>query len=1233
MARRQILLPEIRDKFTKLIDEAGKYQPVSNWLPSIGGDFQNTFTLTGSNPIGGGSSKGEINKITNFNQQDPNDVNLLRYMLFFYCTQQEPYFFDGSSQLPTDDILMNVNVETFLKNYQIGNGSSSKQSRSLTADIVRTYRGTKLKGNIDNEKGSIGSLIDYARSSKDYQTNVAGVLGKVTYDSIVKHRLYRDLLESGYIPNLSLAGTKPSELAERLEPGNFGIYIDDAGGPYSRAFPIICVYTKDVSGKKIGDLLQKSNEIVESKFFRKPNGDKQLVTPLPNGGEKNFLESTIRTTGYSCYFIVYDFAKVITLEPNVKNDYTLGILKIGLSVLSKIQSVELTLNEFNTAFQSSALVLEQSYDEGVENLFFKILFQTKHLKENSYILDKNQSSLKPKISKTFKVEVINLAKTLVSVGSKIINIFKTEIDNNFQFKKYSKEQKDQLKIILHFDGFYNLLAVTTYNSNPIKPTTQINDKSPFVLEDYKVEFSTGDIIAKFFDNSNTLPNFANGEYSFSPDFALKQDIVFITDFLIKQIYVNLDDAPGFVYESKNNTLKDDVLTVNGFNLLNLINSRLNIKLDKNDYFFISSNKIFLKKEVVRKLNLNELTFLFEETGEEKIKLQTIGYLLRNKLPTSDILKLTIDDLKEVVHYPILQEVSPSPEEKEEVPKTNPPTPPKNPPKNNNYLINNIITSQAACYEDIANTFEEALQEEDPWQILKKVAQTIGYIGLPILLAYSAEAIANQLKKISKKPNKDALDCFLSDTENLKKMIVGPIDAIGTNNNLFLQFVPRIIELPQIPFFPVFDLEKELKRRLLIFVVKKFTEQMSERVKKSLQAMLDMCNADSYLTAFLNAAIPNLSSQDKLGTPNSAGLPSGGTSTYIPEITTNINSLIDQSNIETKENVYTFFRSNFFLNNVDYPNNEISDFFDFLSLDLDAGEILVLLKGKSTPVIRSIVLTFVKGYKVKNSAKPDKFSVLFESEQDIAFLFIFLSQYINYRILMEQIAESLVNYVPNLCVNIDSSFEDYSLQFGEDQANAKSIELENELNDVCELKKKNDPFNLYASGPTLLTITLDNSLKLGFNSSVDSIENSLNIAKNSVSNFLNIGDVGPNNTILKKSASIPNIYISDFINQLASYYFIQGEKDEYLFKSPPSKQKYYNLFLTDSLEGAFLINKELFLEQVEKNIKDNFKIRKENYKKIFNQQLKSSGNIGLKTDTNTFNGYITRYNELKGKKIY
>ena len=70
----------------KQIREFSSRNSSTDWLPSVGDkdSYQNTFSLMGSNPIIGGSSKGEINVITNFAQEDDKDINLKRFTLSDY---------------------------------------------------------------------------------------------------------------------------------------------------------------------------------------------------------------------------------------------------------------------------------------------------------------------------------------------------------------------------------------------------------------------------------------------------------------------------------------------------------------------------------------------------------------------------------------------------------------------------------------------------------------------------------------------------------------------------------------------------------------------------------------------------------------------------------------------------------------------------------------------------------------------------------------------------------------------------------------------------------------------------------------------------------------------------------------------------------------------------------------------------------------------------------------------
>lgn len=178
----------------KSIENIRKYttrKEFKNWLPSSQ-DFEtyrNTFTLDGVN-ADGSNSKGEINVFTQFDssknssQLEPNNLN--RFFLALYCMQNQPYYFSDINKTidyTLDDKLFTQQLETFLEKYQTANGENA-QTRSLTADIVRFYRGDKIKDIVDTEE-EVQTLIKYAQKSKNYKDNVVGVLGKLTMTALL----------------------------------------------------------------------------------------------------------------------------------------------------------------------------------------------------------------------------------------------------------------------------------------------------------------------------------------------------------------------------------------------------------------------------------------------------------------------------------------------------------------------------------------------------------------------------------------------------------------------------------------------------------------------------------------------------------------------------------------------------------------------------------------------------------------------------------------------------------------------------------------------------------------------------------------------------------------------------------------------------------------------------------------------------------------------------------------
>ena len=1212
MARKRpkISIEDIRNYTKRNNGEVGK------WLTSVGGDYNNTFSLIGKNSVGQPTKVSIFNE-TNFDQPDSNDDNLFRFTLAMYCLRHKPYYFSEINKVlnyDTNDFLYTKEVQEHLKKFQIGKGSDPV-TRSLTSDVVRTYRSSENVTDEINEK-STQSLINYSQKNPSYIPNIADALGKVTYNSIIKQTLYSLLVKNQIIPEIEKTVIW-SEEANKLSSGKFDLYVDVSGGPYKRSFPVICAITKNTSGKSLSDLFDEAKKIVESKFFRSPT-TKELVTVIENSNEKNFVEQSIRSSGDSVYCVIFDFSKVIVLNPTSEKDLTLDILKICLSLFSKKQLVFTSSEEFKTEYKKIRFYLEGVFPEEIEENNFSIALIEKHSKECEYELGKTQNSLKGKISNSFKAEIKNLAKSLELVYEKIINIFneqtKAGTKQNFQFKNYFKDLEPP--VILHFDNFYNLLAITSVNLNVQENKKNIDQTVPFVLEDYEVKFSSGNLAKLFFKDAATLPTFANTDYKFAPSIATEQDIALITDVLLRQIYENADSSgKGLVYENDKNENQDKVLSIPSINLFELIKTRTGYseKLLRDDYFFTSSENLYLRKEVVKKLDLKDLLFSFESVREDKIKLQTLSHFFFVKRQINN----TIDDFREKVYYPkLIEKISDTPKEETKTP----PTPnPKKAPKNNNYLINNIISSELACYEDITNNFDRAINEEKPQDQAYYAFKALVNIGLPILLAYAAQEVANKLSKISKnKIDPSLLECLLQDSDNLKKMVIGALDLATSSNSeqLLLQFVPQIPRLPVIPFFQVFDLEKEIKRQIIKFIIQTIIKLLQKQLQISIQPIVDMCNSDSYLSAFLDTAFANKDdSNNKLAAPAPSGLTGGNlVTTDIPQIQVNINLLIDQTAIETRENVYQAFRNNYFVSEQNFPNEDISDFFDYLSNSIEASELVTLLKGSSSLQTRNVVLSYITNYK-SLSGDPKKFVSIINDEQDIYYLFVLLSNYIDYRLILEVISRNLKNFSPSVCIDINSKFDDFSTEFSKESLEDQANDLENLLNDICSLKIT-PVVDILADGPNLLTTNLEKSLNTGFSSLVFSIEKN----KKQIDVYPATKSVDPKTGVLvvdqtKFSTFKASVNIIDAGPQSSSFF----GKD----------WAYYQAILAGPSTSAVIkdpITKSLLSGYTDLIESDN-KISKQAIENQFGLKLKNAGNVGLKTDEKVFNDYITKYSEI------
>lgn len=1074
---------------------------VGKWLPSIGGDFQNTFTLNGEN-YDGSSSKGEINSNTVFGKNKDElgktydntkvlEDNLLKFNLILYCFLQDPLKFPNIAgpvlnQIDIkNDRLFNQGLERFFFNFQTGNVTSNI-SRSLTCDAVRYYR-NKNVGNLDPIKEeTFTNLIKFAQSNKGYQTNVAGVLGGVTYDSIVKHTLYSLLKTNNKIPDIESTSIPWTQKAQQIEAGKLDIFVDVGGGPYVRAFPVACVIFQDSKGKNINDILEKANNLVGETFKRKLNGENQLVTPI-NNKEKNFIEIPLRDstkTNSSVYCIVYDLIKVLVLNPTPTETNFSDLIKIGLSLLSRLgfgQKYKFT----KTSLLEEINNVKQYLNNNFSNLNneYSILFQNKHTLETSYILKDALESLQPKIAQSFSAEIQNLSNSLEQVYQKIVNNIKEE------------------SFYLHFDKFYNLLAVTADKKISTTLTNEVSE-GPFILEEYASIGIESDLINLFFQNLQTLPTYEQ-IYTYNPDIAKSQKVLYITNTFITELYEILDSSgEGLVYENDTNSETDGILKISSsvIKLLDLIKQRTNEKyiLNKNEYFIKNAQGKIETKNLPSEtqiLDIDVLPYSFASVGISKIKLQTLSHFLfvtKKENPNDD-------DFLKIIYYPRLKlSVSPRPRITEEIQKreSNPPNPrqegrvpeligkvkdlAKRESENRDFLINNIITSELGCYEDIAQSVDNLVNSDLPSEEkLYQVFQVVYTIGLPFLLATVSQILSSKLNELLK--NGDSIDpalleCVNKDINKVKKTIINYVDLLSNLENsdqligLFLQEIPEIPQIPQIQYLFTFDAEKELKRKVIEYVINELLKFVSGTLRNVLKNFVDLCNADSYLFTFLQQSFDLGQEQTKkLATPTPSGMPVGNTGpVYIPSSFVNINDLIEKSGVETKDYVYEQFRKTFFVSKEQYTNETISLFFSKLSEVVDAGEMASLLKGTSSIETKNVVLGFIKNYLVTNNI--GKFAIIISDQQSVLLLFSLLSQYINYRLCYEELAKSLVNFTPTVCFDPNSKYDENIKYFSDENIQDEISELTKTLDDICS-NKLPKAFDLLDNGPSVAAKSL------------------------------------------------------------------------------------------------------------------------------------------------------------------
>ena len=94
----------------------------------------------------------------------------------------------------------------------------------------------------------------------------------------------------------------------------------------------------------------------------------------------------------------------------------------------------------------------------------------------------------------------------------------------------------------------------------------------------------------------------------------------------------------------------------------------------------------------------------------------------------------------------------------------------------------------------------------------------------------------------------------------------------------------------------------------------------------------------------------------------------------------------------------------------------------MSLIIDSGEMSMLLKGSSSIKTRNTIVAFIKEYKSLDEVQ-GKFYLLIDDEQSVSILFELLALYIDYRLCYEEIGNSLLNFTPTVCFDVNSQYDD------------------------------------------------------------------------------------------------------------------------------------------------------------------------------------------------------------------
>ena len=1142
-----------KPKFQK-IQEFSLPSNYEQWIPNLFSEsyFGNIFPINSD-----GDFLDQNFKFIN-NNVDDFQISMNRYLLFLYCLKSNPFLFTQASSTidyTKDEFLFTVELSEFLYGIQT-NTVKNKLNSSLTIELVKKYA---LDNQLELIPENLASFLDIAKT-QDYIDKISRKLNIVTYESVIKHTLYNKLKENSTYSFNEDSSAGWVEKAASLSYGDTEYFVDIEGGPDNKSFPVVCVLTKSFSKDSKDKIINNSNKFLSEVFGREvTNQCLARIIGTPNQFENNFKQVPILKSKkdsdnyYNSTCIVYDFTKIL-LSKNIKRKFlTQSIIESSLGFLTK-HKIELNnirdLENLKNKFSDS--INKYFNDDSFTKFSFILAYQDKHASEiNSRINLEKIQEIKSNISKPITIKKQDLINSFNSYVSNMITEYESKRDQNIYLTPYGESD---LKVFLHFDSFYNLLAIT---SIPTKKTITVNGEyfTPFLFtkNDKKDQISFDlvqtEIEKTFSDNfytnyldqpQNTVPNKEKELIDLTG-----HRLCYITRVLEKQIADNyVGTKKRIIADPKNSS---NVLFVDNLNL----KEKLKLNIEKDELFeeerfidknleFISLNTTYrenryqstalqtlnyylytaptiesgllspiiaraenIKKEIQNLANPkenNNFLLSFDDKTEsdliqerEESDLQTFAsfhYPVLSLLKNEEIDFGFLGDLPDLPELEIPQEILIVSEQiqaafsifkgilaqKEGL----------------NINLQHYALSSLPCYVDLLLLIPEFTKTKNTKDLVLLIFQLIDKLPISDILAALSQDIENYLLKLGQveqracfppppKINLNA-DDLLKDLEYLKSLYYNVISEVLNFQGI----------IPEIPRLPTLDLFQAIMLKIFWFILNLAITWILSFLSKKLKKYLDkFCTIDFNLFELLQDKnkVVDLGFTPKLVADPFGAIAGSGGALDTVELSLDINTLIDLTKKATREFVYNKFADKYFVNKTQERLDEILNFFYEISNVVDAFELSTLLRNVQTTETTNNLIDFIR---LSDFTFKDRFL----DSESIAELFIFLSEYCDYRFCYDFLANSLEAYAGNICSpqisrkdKIEGDLKSLN-GLGQDVGSIirdQIIDLQKDLDELCAADT-NINIDLFKDGPRLLASSLNKVMSLPFSTVIQFQEN-------------------------------------------------------------------------------------------------------------------------------------------------